>query len=428
MANRRLVMPWKDARVEDERLRFVAEWLNEGWYFNELCEAYGVSRNNGYKWIKRYKQGGLEALQDRSRAPMSHPNQTAPAIAKKLIAARKRHPFWGPRKLLAVLRKEEPNLEWPAVSTAGDILKRSGLVEPRRRRRPTASPPSTALSSACEPNDVWAVDFKGWFRTGDGRRVDPLTITDLYSRYLLACRRVKQPDTQFTRQVFEAVFREVGLPLKIRSDNGVPFASVGLGGLTELSVWWIKLGIELEHIEPGRPDQNGCHERMHRTMKRETAMPPCANGSAQQRRFNRFRASFNNERPHEALNDTPPAQWYRVSQREYPRRLKEIEYPTDFEVRRVRSNGEIKWNGTFKYVSQTLIGEPVGLEQISDDHWKMWFGSVALGILDSRTLKILAFSARARHQATAAAAAVENSSRPPGSFRSPQPAMKTAMK
>lgn len=420
-------MPWKDTCVEEQRLKFIAAWLDEenDWSMSELCEAFGVSRKSGYKWLQRYQLSGLDGLVDRLRAPHSHPNATPPDVVKKLIAARKKHRYWGARKLLVGLAKKDPGLPWPAVSTAGEILKRHGLVKPRRRRRDRVSVERTELSTPTQPNAVWGVDYKGWFRTGDGERCDPLTISDLFSRYLLECRRVKHPDTRCAREPFERAFREYGLPDCIRSDNGPPFASTGLGGLSVLSVWWVKLGIALERIEPGRPDQNGRHERMHRTLKRETAMPPCANGSAQQRSFNRFRRIFNNERPHEALNDSPPAQWYRSSTRPYPTHEPEVEYPGDFEVRRVRTTGEIKWEGEMLYLSQALVGETVGLEAVSDSHWKVYFGPVGLGIFDSEVRKLLVFTRRARRDGTGdareARAVVENSSRPSGSFRSPQP-------
>ena len=272
-----------------------------------------------------------------------------------------------------------------------------------------------ALSLPTRANQVWAVDFKGWFRTRDGVRCDPLTISDLFSRYVLECRRVPRTDTACVRTVFERVFREYGLPEAIRSDNGPPFASHGLGGLSRLAVWWAKLGIGLERIAPGRPDQNGCHERMHRTLKAETARPPGANGGAQQRRFNRFRESFNTERPHEALNDAVPSQWYQASNRAYPRREPVVEYPGHFEVRRVRSSGEIKWAGGLLYVSEALVGEPVGLEAVSEDHWKLCFGPIELGMVDAQTGKLLAYTRRARR------AGVDHSRRPAGSSRAPHP-------
>lgn len=416
-------MPWKETRVEEERLKFIAACLDEesGWTMSEVCAAFGVSRKSGYKWLQRYRAAGLEGLRERARAPLHHPNATPAALVEQLVAARRQHRFWGPRKLVAALKRTQPDIHWPALSTVGAILKRNGLVEPRRRRRRAVGVVRPNLCTPTYPNHVWAVDYKGWFRLGDGQRCEPLTISDLFSRYVLACQHVARPTTQWARPVFERAFREYGLPEAIRSDNGSPFASSGLGGLSRLSVWWIKLGIALERIVPGRPDQNGRHERMHRTLKRETAVPPCANAATQQRRFNRFRTHFNAERPHEALNDTVPAQWYRPSSRRYPATVPDMEYPRHFAVRRVRTTGEIKWQGSCVYLSEALIGEPVGLAAVSDRHWTLFFGPVELGLLDSHTCKLLAYRRPNRRERVAARPVVENSGRPMGSLRSPQP-------
>jgi putative transposase len=296
------------------------------------------------------------------------------------------------------------------------------LVRTPQRRRPTIHSEPSVLSTPTRPNAVWGIDYKGWFRTGDGKRCDPLTISDLFSRYLLECRAVKQTNTQCAQAVLERIFRQYGLPEAIRSDSGSPFASTGLGGLTAFSVWWVKLGIRLERIVPGRPDQNGCHERMHRTLKDETARPPRADATAQQRCFNSFRRTFNTERPHEALNNDVPAQWYQPSNRAYPERIAEVEYPARFEVRRVRSSGEIRWHGELIYVSEALVGEPIGLEEVNDRHWKIRFGPIELALLDTKSLKLLVYRRpNRRRRARVARAVVENSSRPPGSLRSPQP-------
>jgi hypothetical protein len=269
---------------------------------------------------------------------------------------------------------------------------------------------------------VWAVDFKGWFRTGDGQRCDPLTITDVHSRYLLKCQRVEQPDGECAKPVFENVFAEFGLPVAIRSDNGAPFASRGAGGLTKLSAWWVKLGIELERITPGCPQQNGRHERMHRTLKRETARPPAANASAQQRRFNRFQHSFNSERPHEALGNDCPADHYDASPRPYLATPAEIDYPGHIERRQIRTSGEIKWRGQLLYVTQALVGELVGLEEIDDDKWLVRFGPIPLALVDSYDNRILHYRPRWRwHPAAGGHAAVDNSGGPTGPLRHPQP-------
>jgi transposase InsO family protein len=390
-------MAWKETHVEEERMKFVAACLDEesDWTMSELCEAFGVSRKTGYKWLERHGLFGLEGLRDRSRAPKTHPNAVAAEVVERLLKLRRRHRFWGPRKIVASLRRKDPAISWPAPSTAGDILKRHGLVHARRRRRATVAQ-ATGLSEPQGANDQWSADFKGWFRTGDGQRCDPLTIADGFSRFLLRCRVVERPDEENTRPVFRSTFREYGLPRVLRTDNGSPFASTGLGGLTALSAWWVKLGIGLERIEPGEPQQNGRHERMHETLKQETARPPRSNGRAQQRAFEQFRYVYNFERPHEALRDTPPAEWYEASPRPYPEREPEVEYPGHFEIRQVRTSGEIKWRNEFLYVSQALVGEPVGLEPMTDRHWRMFFASVPLGLLDEYTGKFLAYRPRKR--------------------------------
>ena len=384
-------MPWKETHVEQERMRFVAACLGKrsDWSMSELSETFGVSRKTGYKWVERYLRFGLEGLKDRSRAPNDHPNRVADEVVKRLITMRRRHRTWGPRKIVAVLERKEPKTAWPAVSTAGEILKRHGWVRSRRRRRRVRVQP-TGLLIPSHPNELWSADFKGWFRTKDRQRCDPLTIADGYSRFLLACRAVARADAEGVRPVFRRTFREYGLSLVLRTDNGPPFASMGLGGLTRRAVWWVKLGIRLERIDPGEPQQNGRHERMHETLKRDTARPPRASGRAQQRAFDQFWYVYNFERPHEALQDSPPAQWYAASPRPYPEREPEIDYPGHFEVRRVRHSGEIKWRGERLYVSEALIGETVGLEQSSDRHWRMWFGTLSVGLLDDHTRELLA--------------------------------------
>lgn len=264
-------MPWKETHVEEERMRFISAYLDGEceWTMSELCEAFGVSRKTGYKWLDRYRSLGLEGLRDRSRAPRAHPNAVAAEVVEQLLRMRQRHRWWGPRKIVARLRAEQPTISWPAASTAGGILKRHGLVKARRRRRRGEEGQATGLCEPLRPNDQWSADFKGWFRTGDGRRCDPLTISDGFSRFLLCCRVVERPDEEHARAVFRQAFGEYGLPLVLRTDNGPPFASsTALGGLTRLSVWWVKLGIGLERIAAGQPQQNGRHERLR--AKRDT--------------------------------------------------------------------------------------------------------------------------------------------------------------
>ena len=336
-------MPWKETCRMDEKLSFVAECLRGDLPMVALCAAYGISRKTGYKWLGRYRALGPEGLVDRSRAPRCHGRSMAPAVADAIVGLRRERPHWGPRKLRAVLMRESPGTVWPAASTMGELLRSEGLVRPRRRRRRVAAPGRT-LRAAEGPNDVWCIDFKGWFRTRDGERCDPLTVTDAYSRYLLACVIVP-PRTEEVCAAVEALFARHGLPETIRSDNGTPFAGTGAGGLSRLSVGWLKAGIALERIDPGRPQQNGRHERMHKTLKAETTRPPAANKEEQQARFDCFREDFNANRPHEALGQQPPAAFWRPSPRPWPERLEEPWYDAWHAMRRVRRDGSIKWGG-----------------------------------------------------------------------------------
>ena len=386
-------MPWKETDVLKERMKFIAASMEESWSMTELCTAFGISRKTGYKLIARYVEEGLDGLRDRPRAPKLHPNKTPSAIEALVVKARISHPNWGPRKLVPWLSRRHPSVTWPAPSTVGDILKRHGLVRPRKKRK-RCTPATKPFAEALKPNDIWCTDFKGWFRTGDGQRCAPLTILDGYSRYLMGCRVVAKTDIEHVKKCFKAVFREYGLPKVIRSDNGSPFASCGLGGLTRLSVWWIKLGILPERIEPGKPQQNGRHERMHLTLKQETAMPPSSNMRCQQRAFDHFKTEYNHDRPHEALADKVPAELYAVSPREFPKAIETPEYPGHFETRSVRKNGDIKWKCKRVYLSESLARESVGLEQIDDRRWRILFGPVELALLDSPTWKILRYPRR----------------------------------
>ena len=299
-------MPWKETQVREERLKFIAAYLEGEWTMSELCRAYGISRPTGYEVLARYQAHGLDGVRERSRAAQHHPNQMAPALAEQVVQARHAHPRWGPRKLRAWMARKQPDVPWPAPSTIGTLLTRHGLVAPRRRvrRTPAAGGPG---ATGAGPNDVWCADFKGWFRTGDGRRCEPLTISDECSRFLLTCRAVERPDWEHTYPLFHRAFCAYGVPRAIRTDNGPPFASRGVGGLSRLALWWIKLGIRPQRIAPGKPQQNGRHERMHQTLKQAVARPPRASWPAQQRALEAFRHEYNYERPHEALHLAPPA-------------------------------------------------------------------------------------------------------------------------
>ena len=385
---RRYVLPWKETSREREQRDFLERWERGGVSFVDMCRQFGISRKTGYKRVQRFQSYGWEGIGDLSRAPHRHPNATPRAVAERLIAARRARPTWGPKKLIAWLGAEEPGESWPAPSTAGDILSRAGLVRRRKRRR-HAAPWSEPFAATNDPNDVWSIDLKGWFRTGDGVRIDPLTVQDAASRYLLVCNGLPQPNRLQAHRVLEGAFREYGLPWAIRTDNGPPFASVGLGSLSQLAIWWVKLGIVPERIEPGHPEQNGRLERLHRTLKAETASPPQATKRRQQRAFDAFRHSYNNERPHEALGQQPPGTRYRPSFRPYPRRVGAPEYDTGVTVRSVRSNGEIKWKGDKIYLSEALRGEPVGLVPQDDRYWTLLFGPLAIGVLDDHARSIV---------------------------------------
>lgn len=380
-------MGWKNTCATEERFRFVEDWSQKEWSFAELCRHYEVSRKTAYKWLGRYAAEGLDGLRERSRAPLRHPNQVVEEVEEALVWARGVHSHWGPVKLKAFLERQAPEVVWPAASTIGEVLAGWGLVEARKRRRRVEAH-AAAVLEAGGPNAVWSADFKGWFRCGDGVRCEPLTISDGFSRYLLRCQAMPRETTELARPVMEATFREYGLPERLRSDNGEPFAGPGLGGLSELAVWWIKLGIHPERIRPGRPGENGRHERMHRVLKQETAQPPAEDLRAQQGRFDRFRREYNEQRPHEALGLKTPAEFYVPSPRPYPHRLPELEYPASYVVRWVGACGTMRWANQKVYVSKVLAGEPVGLEAVADGRWRLWFGFCELGELDERSMAI----------------------------------------
>lgn len=352
----------------------------------ELCAAYGISRRVGYKWLARYAAEGPAGLADRSHAPLRHGGATAAELVEKLVDLRRARPHWGPRKLVARLAALHPDLAWPSHSTAHEILKKAGLVSgrPLRRRPP---PRLGELTVAERPNQVWAVDHKGWVRLGDGGRCEPLTLADSYSRFLLALSAGSGTSAGLARPVMERAFRDYGLPEAIRSDNGPPFAMASSTGLSALSVWWIKLGIRHERITPGRPQENGRLERFHRTLM-ETMSPPAATREAQRRRFEAFRAEYNHERPHQALDQLTPARFYSPSPRAMPRRLPEPEYGDGLIVRKVRSRGDIKWRGELVHITSALAGEGVGIEEI-DHGWRVWFYRQPIGLIDQHGRKLL---------------------------------------
>jgi transposase InsO family protein len=379
-------MPWRETCPMDQRRKFIEDWLGDEWNLADLCKGYGISRKTGYKWLERFKNGGFSDLADRFRAHRSHPSTTARLIEAQIVQLRHRYPFWGPRKLKRRLERLCPNQNWPAASTIGSILGRHGLVMQRRRRYRTpiyAGP----LVDSLKANDVWAADFKGWFRTVDGTRVDPLTVSDCASRYLIRCRVVAQTNGDNVRAQMTAAFQEFGMPTALRTDNGAPFATVGLGGLSELAVWLIRLGITPERIRPAHPEENGAHERMHRTLKQQTAKPPKANLRAQQNAFDDFRAEYNEDRPHEALGMRTPADVYTPSRRAFPRKLPPIEYPAGSTTRLVTTNGCINFQDKRIYLSNALMNEYVRIDE-NGEHYEVWFGPVQLGKLDLTTATV----------------------------------------
>lgn len=375
-------MPWKATSVVEERMRFVMELQSGEWTMSELCRRYRISRPTGYLLKERFEQEGVAGLADRSRAPHRHANQTAEEIEKQVVALRRAHPTWGPKKLQSYLERKQPRTQWPALSTVGELLKREGLSVPRQKRRKT--PPYTQpFIGIEEANQAWCIDFKGWFRTRDGQRIDPLTISDAHSRYLLRCQAVDKSNTEQVRAILESAFREYGLPLALRSDNGAPFASRAIAGLSRLAVYVMKLGIVPERIAAGHPEQNGRHERMHRTLQAETASPPAANRRAQQNVFNRFLWEYNQERPHEALGQRTPASCYCASPRPYPARLPQPEYGSAMLVRRVQTQGWFSFKHDYVFVSETLAGEAVGLEAIDDRYYRIYFAQFPIATFDS---------------------------------------------
>jgi len=381
-------VPWKETGPMKERARFMQLYEDESFTMSELCELFGVSRKTGYKWLGRFEEAGYDGLRDHSRAPDRHPNAVAGDLEAAIVALKQERPKRGPKKLLALLQRQCPQQQWPARSTIAAILKRHGLVQPRRRRRhlPPYDRPFLGRDRA---NAVWSADFKGWFRTGDGQRCEPLTITDNYSRYLLRCQVVPSTSFESVQPVFVNAFQEYGLPEAMRTDNGPPFATTTVGGLSRLSVWWLRLGILPERIKPGKPQQNGRHERMHETLKDEAIKPPRQTPRRQQVAFDAFRYEFNNERPHESIGQRFPEEVYVPSPRPYPSVLPEMSYPDGMQLRWVKHQGDIKWKQRHVYLSATLAGELVGLHQIEDHLWDIYFGPLRLAQLDTANTRLI---------------------------------------
>jgi putative transposase len=378
-------MPWTEISVMDNRLCFVAAQLRDEVAFSELCSRYGISRKTGYKWLARYRSAGAAGLEERPRARHTQSHVIDAETAAAIRALRAERPSWGPRKLLARLALDHPGRGWPAASTVGDLLQREGLSRPRSKpaREPGTKGPQIVAQVA---NDSWSADFKGWFRTGDGVRCEPFTVTDGYSRYILATEAVAQTGAEAVQPILTRLFQEYGLPRALRTDNGSPFAHrLGLGGLAVLSVWLLKLNIFPDRIAPGRPDQNARHERMHRTLGEETAKPPAASLAEQQARLEAWRQDYNTNRPHEALGQRCPATLWQPSPRPFPAVIRELDYPPDHHLRRVNSSGYIEWRDQRLYLTEALRRETVALAQRDDGDWAIRFRGFDLAVLDEQT-------------------------------------------
>lgn len=380
-------MSWKASDPMSERVKFIGLLHSGQRTVAGLCREFGISRKTAYKWAERFEQEGLQGLEEQSRAPHVQAQRMSPEIQARLVAARKRHPTWGPRKLKAWLQDRHKDLDVPAPSTIGDLLQREGLVHPRRLRTKQPIPKAPVRSEIQEPNQEWDADFKGEFRLGNGEYCFPLTLSDAHSRYLLGVRALEGTAGARARPFFEQAFRQYGLPQTLRTDNGPPFASTGLGRLSALSVWWIKLGIRPVRGRPHHPQDNGRHERMHRTLKAETTRPPAVQSRGQQKLFDVFRKEYNDERPHEALGQRPPARIYQTSRRPYPERIPEIEYPGHYEIRKVGSGGIFTWRCQPVFIGYALIGEHIGLTEIQDGLWRVYFANLELGSLNEVQLR-----------------------------------------
>jgi transposase InsO family protein len=381
-------MPWKVTKPMDQKIQLISEWNKEQYSITDLSKIFGLSRKTIYKWCSRYTKHGIDGLKDQPRTPQTSPNQTTDDIIKLLIVEKLKNRKRGPKKIYHQLKHQYPGIELPAPSTIAHWLKKNGLVSSRKLRK-RVPPYTEPFIKAQLPNDVWSADYKGQFYTKNRQICYPLTISDNASRYLLKCVGLPGPRYSPTRNIFEAAFREYGLPDAILTDNGIPFAGRCVGGLSRLSIWWIQLGIMPERIDKGCPQQNGRHERMHRTLKLEAVDSTIQNMKEQQERFKVFVHDYNNYRPHEALNNATPVQYYQSSSRPYIEKIPAIEYDLGYEVRNVRCNGYFRFNGQMYYLTDLLHKERVGLKEFADGQWKIFYSFYPIGILDLRQNKVL---------------------------------------
>ena len=383
-------MAWLETEPMKEKMKFITAVLenkNEI-AFTELCENFNISCKTGYKYVNRFKEEGIDGLKERSRAPHCNANQMPEHVEEAILKVKYRYPSWGSKKVSTWLTQEHAEIQWPVKSTIDALFKRHGLVKPAKRKK-RVSPYTEPFINIEQPNDSWSIDYKGQFRLGNKQLCYPLTITDNFSRYLLAVEGSERISGIRVKEVLTRLFIEFGLPLGIRSDNGSPFASVGLGGLSTVAVWFIKLGIVPERIRPGHPEENGRHERMHLTLKKEAASPPKWDQKMQQQSFDAFKKMFNEERPHEGIEFKRPVWLHTQSPRAFPSKLPQVEYDSSFDkTRRVRTNGTIKWRGKEIFLSETLIGETVGMQSHSENEWKVFFSFLPIGIFNEKLLKV----------------------------------------
>jgi len=383
-------MPWERTEPMNEKMKFVATYLDKQFdSFQSLCERFNISRKTGYQIVNRYKKEGPKGLEERSRAPRQHGGRMAPNIESSILALKEKRPRWGAKKVLNYLKQECPSQVWPAKSTIDDLFKRHGLVRPARRKRRVA--PYTEPFALCtQANDSWSIDYKGQFRLKNGEYCYPLTVTDNFSRYILAISGSSRISGHNTKATLERLFFEHGLPTAIRSDNGAPFAGTGLAGLSRVNVWIIKQGIIPERIRTGHPEENGRHERMHLTLKQETAQPSQRTQAEQQKSFDVFRQMFNEERPHEGIDFNRPAYLYAASDRQYTGQARLVEYDGSFQhKRKVKSNGMMKWKGKEIFISETLEAETIALKPYSEDEWLIYFSFMPIGVFNERMQKVI---------------------------------------
>lgn len=388
MAKEVALMPWKTIKPMDQKIQLIADWQTEQLNVTDLSHKYSISRPTVYKWLTRYKQSGVDGLKEQSKTPVYSPHQTPDDLVNLIVKEKLKNRKRGPKKILVQLKRQYPNIRWPSANTIGNWLKKYGLVKKQKIRRRV--PPYTEPFGSCLwPNAVWSADYKGQFYTQDKKVCYPLTISDNYSRYLLKCQGLPGPRYQQTKSVFKAAFQEYGLPDAIRTDNGTPFAGRSAGGLSRLMVWWIQLGIVPERIKKANPQQNGRHERMHRTLKEEALDPIAYSIKEQQKSFDWFCFDYNNYRPHEALDQTIPSSCYRKSTRLYLEKPTIPDYDLDYKVRKVRHSGEIKFKNKMYGLTTLLTGQPVGLKQATEDTWNVYYSFYRVATIDLRKNKII---------------------------------------